>query len=189
MFGGLVYKGKIRVHQQLLLGPDNKGKFRKIEVKSLKCLKVSVLNVIAGQICTVAVNFGKDSEKFLKKVSGQFRKGLVIIHPSLHPIACRKFEAEIASFDTKPRVISSNYQPLVYTDHIRQTAQIIMEPKKIDEHDIIQFTVIPSHNPIMPIIETEKAIFPIKPQIIMEPNKIDEHESIQLTVIPSQTLQ
>jgi GTPase len=58
VFGGIVYRGKIRNHQQLLLGPDNKGKFRKVEVKSIKCLKVFVQNVVAGQICSIAVNFG-----------------------------------------------------------------------------------------------------------------------------------
>ena len=50
-----------------------------------------------------------------------------MVQPSLNPMACRKFEAELVTLDGKVRAIGSNYEPLIYTDHIRQTARIIID--------------------------------------------------------------
>lgn len=42
ILSGMVNKGHIAVRQQVLLGPDNEGKFRKVEIKDIHCKKVPV---------------------------------------------------------------------------------------------------------------------------------------------------
>ena len=56
-------KGSIKRGQILHLGPDLKGSFRAVEIKSIECLRVPVKLAMCGQICTVAIrplNYAKE---------------------------------------------------------------------------------------------------------------------------------
>lgn len=48
ILSGMVLKGEINVRQQLMLGPDNDGRFRKVEIKGIHCKRVPVRQVKAG---------------------------------------------------------------------------------------------------------------------------------------------
>jgi GTPase len=39
---GMMLRGTISVRQQLLIGPDNDGRFRKVEIKDIECKRVPV---------------------------------------------------------------------------------------------------------------------------------------------------
>mmetsp|Transcript_36855 Transcript_36855/g.33092 ORF Transcript_36855/g.33092 Transcript_36855/m.33092 type:complete len:176 (+) Transcript_36855:1166-1693(+) len=59
VLGGTVIKGKIKKHQLLYIGPDEKGNFRQVEVVNIRCNKVTVKYAESGQNCTVEIKLGK----------------------------------------------------------------------------------------------------------------------------------
>ena len=62
----------------LFLGPDNNGRFRKVEILEIHCKKVPVRRVMAGQICSFAVNLGEFAQKWIKN-GGEIRRGMVLL--------------------------------------------------------------------------------------------------------------
>lgn len=56
-------KGKACALQRLMLGPDNLGKFRCVQVMGIHVNRVSVRSVSAGQFCSFKVNLGTSTEK------------------------------------------------------------------------------------------------------------------------------
>ena len=67
----------------MMLGPDNKGRFRKVEILDIHCKRVPVKNVKAGQMCSFRINLGTFAEKWLKNLGGQIRKGMVLLNPKI----------------------------------------------------------------------------------------------------------
>lgn len=110
-----------------MLGPDNEGRFTKIEIKQIHCKRVLVKIVKAGQMCSFRVNIGEFAKKWLAKCGGQVRKGMVLIDPKSKPRASWTFIAEIWTFDGSTKTISNKYSPVVNTSHIRQAAKIIID--------------------------------------------------------------
>jgi GTPase len=45
---GMVYKGCIAIHQKLMLGPNNFGRFTKADIKGIHCKRVPVRQIKAG---------------------------------------------------------------------------------------------------------------------------------------------
>lgn len=58
ILGGTVTCGIIRKHQILQLGPDDEGKFRDVEVKTIQCNKVAVKSAYCGQSCSIEIKPG-----------------------------------------------------------------------------------------------------------------------------------
>lgn len=110
-----------------MLGPNNEGTFRKVEIKGIHCKKVAVKQVFAGQMCSFALNLGTFAEKWIKNSGGKIRKGMVLVDPKSKPRATYTFCAEIWTFDGKESTIKNNYQPVINTAHIRQTIKIILD--------------------------------------------------------------
>jgi GTPase len=42
ILSGMMLKGSISLRQQLMLGPDNDGRFRKIDIKGIHCKRIPV---------------------------------------------------------------------------------------------------------------------------------------------------
>ena len=112
---GTLMSGSISNNQQLLLGPNEFGKFTPISIKSIHTKRTPVKGVKAGQTAALA----------LKKVKrSQLRKGMVILDPLLKPMACREFEAEILIL-YHSTTIQPNYQAVVHCGVAQQTAKIV----------------------------------------------------------------
>ena len=79
-------------------------------------------------MCSFAVNLSKFAEKCLGN-EGKVRKGMVLVDPRTKPRAAWTFSAEIWTFDSSgtTKTIKNNYQPVVNTGHIRQSARIILD--------------------------------------------------------------
>lgn len=48
ILSGMVLKGQISVMQKLMLGPDNSGRFTKVDIKGIHCKRVPVRHIKAG---------------------------------------------------------------------------------------------------------------------------------------------
>lgn len=82
----------------------------------LRLCREAVENARAGQSCSFA----------LKKVKGtQIRKGMLLMHPSLNPVATWQFVAEIRIL-FHSTTIQVNYQPVVHCGTVRQAAKITL---------------------------------------------------------------
>ena len=91
-----------------MLGPGSTGTFTKIEIKGIHCKKIPVRRVVAGQLCSFAINLAKLSEKWLGE--GKIRKGMVLVDPRTKPRATWTFCAEVWSFDNSSTLtIKNNY--------------------------------------------------------------------------------
>ncbi|KAL1132337.1 hypothetical protein AAG570_010293 [Ranatra chinensis] len=112
---GTTLKGVIQLNDTLMLGPDPLGHFIPITVKSIHRKRMAVRQVSASQTASFA----------LKKIKrSQIRKGMVMVSPSLNPVACWEFKGEILVLH-HPTTISSRYQAMVHCGSIRQTASIV----------------------------------------------------------------
>ena len=92
-----------------MLGPDNDGRFRKVEVKGIHCKRIPVRQVKAGQMGSFAINMGKFADNWLKNCGGELRKGMVLVDPRSKPRATFTFCAEIWTFDGANKNIKNNY--------------------------------------------------------------------------------
>ncbi|XP_054636503.1 GTP binding protein 1, like [Dunckerocampus dactyliophorus] len=112
---GTTLRGRIRLNDTLLLGPDPLGTFIPIAVKSIHRKRMPVKEVRGGQTASFA----------LKKIKrSSIRKGMVMVSPKLTPQATWEFEAEILVLH-HPTTISPRYQAMVHCGSIRQTATIL----------------------------------------------------------------
>ena len=111
---GIVQRGSISVNDKLMLGPDANGQFRSVIVKSIHCKRVNVKRVHAGQHASFALK---------KERRSGIRKGMVMVEEE-DPKAVWEFEADILVL-FHSTTIKENYQPVVHSNCVRQTAKII----------------------------------------------------------------
>jgi len=112
--------GKISVNQNVLLGPDEFGKFMSVPVKSIHTKRLPVKQVKAGQTAAIA----------LKKVQRErLRKGMVLVDAALKPKACREFEAEVLVL-YHSTTISINYQAVIHCGVAQQTGKLVALDKE-----------------------------------------------------------
>uniref|UniRef100_A0A0N4ZC03 Tr-type G domain-containing protein n=1 Tax=Parastrongyloides trichosuri TaxID=131310 RepID=A0A0N4ZC03_PARTI len=132
---GTCMTGKITLNDTMLLGPDPVGKFIQVPIKSIHRKRLPVSCVKAGQTASFALR------KIPRK---EVRKGMVLLHPTITPVACYEFEAEILILH-HPTTISLNYQAMVHVGSTRQTAQILHMEKEVlrtGDRDVVRFRFI-----------------------------------------------
>lgn len=112
--------GQIRPNMQLLLGPDKSGAFKPCLVKSIHYKRTQTDVVETGQACSFALRSLVKKET-LKKAS--FRKGMVLVSPSLNPRAVWVFRAEVVILH-HATTIRRGYQALLHCGIIRQAASV-----------------------------------------------------------------
>ena len=120
---GIVNSGKIEKESTMLLGPDNTGKYKKIEVSGLHCKKIDVKRTYQGQYCSICIE-GVEKD--------YIRKGMVLIDTDAKQCAYRVFEAEMWNICSKEQKVKLNKTKLIISSgHIRQAAvcQAIEETK------------------------------------------------------------
>jgi len=111
---GTVRQGSISVNDNLSLGPDANGKWRRVQVKSIESKRVPVKSVVAGMSASFA----------LKKIKrNNIRKGMVMIDDNNPPVIW-EFIAEVFVL-YHSTTIQSNYQPVVHCMSIKQAAKIV----------------------------------------------------------------
>ncbi|RLF00966.1 MAG: hypothetical protein DRJ63_00980 [Thermoprotei archaeon] len=106
---GLVLEGEVRVNERVLIGPDSRGLFKSVRVKSIHVNRVSVDSAQAGQEACLAIQgIGFD----------EVVKGMCLTSKRLQPKSIRSFEAEIKILH-HPTMIKRGYQAVCHIHTIR----------------------------------------------------------------------
>jgi elongation factor 1-alpha len=109
---GSIKQGVVKRNEELYLGPDKQGRFRRVKAASIEIHHFSVDTAEVGEIVGIA----------LKGVNAEIRRGMVITSlPGLHPV--KEFEAEIVVLN-HPTSISEGYQPVLHLETISETVTI-----------------------------------------------------------------
>ncbi|OQS00061.1 GTP-binding protein [Thraustotheca clavata] len=117
---GLVKSGTVHVGDSLLLGPTNSGAFYGVHVKSIEVQRTPAKSIYAGQTGALLLSSLDNSTIDFSMM----RKGMMLVHPSLRPIATRQFDAEVQLVDSSV-VLKENVQGVIHAGPIQQTAKIV----------------------------------------------------------------
>ncbi|CAH0478088.1 unnamed protein product [Peronospora belbahrii] len=116
---GLVQAGTFGVGEQMLLGPDTVGQFCDVAVESIEVQHKAAQSLSAGETGAVLIRFLCAAQP-----AHRIRKGTILVHPSVRPMATRQFDAELL-FLPDARTFRKNFQAVIHTGHVRQMAKIV----------------------------------------------------------------
>lgn len=116
---GLVQAGTLCVKERMLLGPDANGRFCDVVVKSLEVQHKAAQTLSAGETGAVLIRFLTTAQP-----AHRIRKGTMLVHPSVRPMATRQFDAEL-HFLPDARAFRENFQAVIHTGQVRQMAKIV----------------------------------------------------------------
>ena len=124
---GILKAGKVKIGQNLFLGPAKTNGYKMVTVKSLHFSRVSVDFAVAGQFCCMSLRSLKKKEELKKD---EIRKGMVLLEGSNIPSCVREFESEVAVLHHSS-TIKKNYEAVLHCGVIRQAVKIISMSKNI----------------------------------------------------------
>ena len=140
VISGLVKAGTIKAGIQLLLGPDKSNQYKPISIKSIHVNRVHADEAVAGEFACIAIkSLGKKEVNMLTR--DDFRKGMVALDPSLKPISCWQFEAEVMILH-HATTIEKGYQAVVHCGVVRQAVKIVNMSKDVmrtNDEAIVRF--------------------------------------------------
>ncbi|VDP14863.1 unnamed protein product [Soboliphyme baturini] len=109
---GLLSKGIIREGDRLMLGPSQSGEFQPVIAESLHRVRTPCRHIQAGQYASIAIG----------DVSGcNLRKGMVLLSPSVCPVASQMFTAEVYVLFHTSKYIGEKFQATVHVCNVCQT--------------------------------------------------------------------
>jgi len=126
---GTVMGGCVAAGQTLLLGPDQAGHWREVQVRSLRNKRVGVKTVAAGQTAAAALR-GKQGQALKKR---DVVKGMALLDKSLNPSATWFFSADVVVL-VHPTTLRVGYTPVVHALTVRQAARI----HAISQYDVLR---------------------------------------------------
>ena len=132
---GILLKGTVKVNDNVLIGPDTNGNYKKTQIKSIHCKRVPMNMVKAGSYTCFC----------LKKISKQWvRKGMVIIGEIDKPNFIWRFDAEVSILRANHTTIVKGYEPILHVNNISQvsiikniTNKITRNKKNIDTDQVV----------------------------------------------------
>ncbi|MES1912631.1 MAG: hypothetical protein MHM6MM_004872 [Cercozoa sp. M6MM] len=113
--GGTVLRGTVSTGDKVLLGPDEKGRFRQVTVRSLHFKRRATSSVSAGQSATLALRGVKRHE---------LRKGMVVLHSKALPEPVVEFDAWLAQ-QPGQQPLREGYELLAHAGTVRQTVTLL----------------------------------------------------------------
>lgn len=124
---GIVKAGTIKANTVLLLGPDKADTYRPVSVKSIHVNRVTTDKAIAGQFASLAIRPTNKKDLLTRE---DFRKGMIMVDPSLKPEPTWEFEADIVILHHST-TIQPGYQSVVHCGVIRQAVNILSMSKDV----------------------------------------------------------
>lgn len=125
VIAGTLTSGTVKLGDVLLLGPDNTGKFKEVVIKGIHYKRLSVDEVVSGQVCCFNIKPVGKKEQIKRSI---FRKGMMMVGKDANPESIWEFVAEIVILHN-PTTIKTNYQAVIHCGVIRQAAKIVSMSK------------------------------------------------------------
>jgi GTPase len=112
---GTVMKGIMKINDTVLLGPLRDGSFMPVTYKSLYCQDRPANQAVAGQSASVS----------LRKIDRKdLRPGMVLVAPSVKPVALWEFEADLIIL-YHSTTITVGYESMLHCGGVKQTVRLI----------------------------------------------------------------
>lgn len=124
---GIMKAGTIKANSTLLLGPDKADTYRQVTVKSVHVNRVSAEKAISGQFACLAIRPTNKKDLLTRE---DFRKGMIMIDPSLRPEPIWEFEADVMILHHST-TIQPGYQSVLHCGVIRQAVNILSMTKDV----------------------------------------------------------
>lgn len=118
VINGLCTMGNIAIGQYFNIGPDSKGDFRPVIVKSIHYKQTLVNSISEGNIGCLFIKT-KDKDKDIV-----IRKGMLLVDKDFIPICALEFEAEVVILHHST-IIKPGYKSVIHCGHIRQAATVV----------------------------------------------------------------
>jgi GTPase len=137
---GVLVAGRVSRDMQLKIGPDKKGDFKVITVKSIHFKRSPVDEITAGNSCCFQI---KSKENIKQK---DIRKGMVMLEKDDPAKVCYEFDADVSILNNHT-TIKIGYQAVVHIGTVRQTAQVVKMNKpllRLKDTDTIRFKFVSS---------------------------------------------
>jgi GTPase len=115
---GTLIAGKVSVGTNLMLGPDAKGDFKQVAVKSIHYKRTPCDEIASGNSCCFQIK-SKDNIK-----QSDLRKGMVLLDKESSYKPVYEFEAEVIILH-HATTIKPKYQAVIHCGVVRQTAQVV----------------------------------------------------------------
>ncbi len=116
---GTVKQGTLKPETDVIIGPDETGKFKPVKAKSIEMHYHRLSEANAGSVVGVAIRGMKCED---------VERGMVLCEKSLNPKAVKSFEAEIVVL-THPTRISNGYEPIIHNNTVSETVKLSLIDK------------------------------------------------------------
>ncbi|KAJ0401481.1 hypothetical protein ATCC90586_010458 [Pythium insidiosum] len=151
--------------ESLLLGPDSNGTFCKVTVDSIEVQRKAVPLLAAGETGALLIKVC-DEEDEDRTCARAIRKGMMLLHPSVRPMATLQFDAEVHFLKDSPARWKENYQAVVHAGRIRQMAKVVRveTPDQASPRAICRFEFMywPEYmRPDIPLVLREDCAFAV----------------------------
>lgn len=130
---GTIKQGRLQAGKELLLGPDNKGVFRKVKAASIEMHYHRIAEADTGFVVGIALRGINYDE---------VKRGMILCEEAVNPKAFRSFEAEVLVL-THPTRITNGYEPVVHLSTVAESAKLELLDKeylKASETGKVRFT-------------------------------------------------
>jgi GTPase len=118
VISGILTSGKVIVGQNLMLGPDRKGDFKQVTVKSIHYKRTPCNEITSGNTCCFHIK-SKESIK-----QSDLRKGMILLDKESKYKPVWEFDAEVIILH-HATTIKPKYQAVIHTGVVRQTAKVL----------------------------------------------------------------
>lgn len=117
---GTVKQGKLHAGKELLIGPDESGKFKKVKATSIEMHYHPLSEADAGLVVGIAIRGIKHED---------IRRGMVLCDEKVEPKAVKNFESEVLVL-THPTRISSGYEPVFHDRTVAESIKLELLDKE-----------------------------------------------------------
>jgi len=123
---GTLLSGHVALNHNLMMGPNNQGKFNQVTVKSIHHMRTSVPALLPGQTGAFVVR--SRTKEHVRQFG--IRKGMVLLDTAVEPVATRTFTCDVLVLHSQT-TMRVNYQPILYARNVRQCVRIVEMDKDV----------------------------------------------------------
>jgi elongation factor 1-alpha len=117
---GTIKQGRLKTGSELLLGPDDSGRFKTVKAKSIEMHHYPLEEADAGLVVGISIR-GINHE--------EIRRGMILCDKDVKPKAVKSFDAEILVLN-HPTRIATGYEPVYCGQTVQESTRIELLDKK-----------------------------------------------------------